>query len=294
MRAKTERNSPVVLKFNRLLAKEIGLNEAILVSQLEYWTSKIPDDDPFKVDDLGWKWTYNSYREWQEQFPFWSERTIRRTMDSLMDKSLVISQSRGRKHSKAGVKWSNEYCLCARELQRYLDKISDAIPGLKQSQSDHVKPSATPNATVPISDDIPNPIPEIRPVQNDLLSTKSEIVKYVTPGQVDQIKAFEGGQIDPLLPENTKNTKSHSKISTRELAKTRETQEQPHGEREQVCPPTTRRDYQIIPMSSNSTRIEAIDVTADLYRKLEGENEKALAPYAHLIKEEFKYGGPVF
>lgn len=323
MRAKTERNSPVVLKFNRLLAKEIGLNEAILVSQLEYWTGKIPDDDPFKVDDLGWKWTYNSYREWQEQFPFWSERTIRRTMDSLMDKSLVISQSRGRKHSKTGVKWSNEYCLCTRELQRYLNKISEArygqsdrvstnsileeevsvfdtpaksvpSPDSRQGQFDHVKPFGTTNVTVPISDDEPNSSPEIRPVQNDLLSTKSKIDNYATLGQVDQVKAFEGGQIDPLLPEDTKNTKSHSNISTRELAKTRETREQPHGEREQVCPPTTRRDDQIIPMSSNSTRIEAIDVTADLYRKLEVENEKALAPYAHLIKEEFKYGGPVF
>ena len=202
MKTMTERNSPVVLKFNRLLAKEIGLNEAILVSQLEYWTSKIPDDDPFKVDDLGWKWTYNSYREWQEQFPFWSERTIRRTMDSLMDKYLVISQPRGRKHSKAGIKWSNEYCLSTRELQRYLNKISDAkygqsdrvrksgtlatetdvidsptklesTPGTREGQFDHVKPSETPKTPLPISDDKPNSSPEFRPVQNDLISTKS-------------------------------------------------------------------------------------------------------------------------
>jgi len=294
MRAKTERNSPVVLKFNRFLAKEIGLNEAILVSQLEYWTSKISDDDPFKVDDLGWKWTYNSYREWQEQFPFWSERTIRRTMDSLMDKSLVISQSRGRKHSKAGVKWSNEYCLCTRELQRYLNNISEAVPDSRQGQFDHVKPSETPNTPLPICDDKPNSSPEIRPVQNDPVNTKSKTVDYVTLGQVDQVKAFEDGQIDPLLPENTKNTKSHSKISTQELGKTREIQEQPHGEREQVCPPVIRQDDQATDVSSNTTHIEAIDVTADLYRKLEVENEKALAPYAHLIKEEFQYGGPVF
>lgn len=323
MKTMTERNSPVVLKFNRLLAKEIGLNEAILISQLEYWTSKIPDDDPFKVDDLGWKWTYNSYREWQEQFPFWSERTIRRTMDSLMDKYLVISQPRGRKRSKSGVKWSNEYCLSTRELQRYLNKISEArygqsdrvstnsileeevnvfdtpaksvpSPDSRQGQFDHVKPFGTTNVTVPISDDKPNSSPEIRPVQNDLLSTKSKIDNYATLGQVDQVKAFEGGQIDPLLPEDTKNTKSHSKISTQELKKTSETQEQPHGEREHAFPPATRQDNQTSHVSSNVTSIEAIDVTADLYRKLDTENEKALEPYSHLIKEEFKYGGPVF
>jgi len=244
-------------------------------------------------------------------------------MDSLMDKYLVISQPRGRKHSKAGVKWSNEYCLSTRELQRYLNKISEAKYGQsdrvrksgtlatetnviysptksepfldsRQGQFDRMKPSETPNTPLPISDDKSSTTPEIRPVQNDLLSTKSKIDNYATLGQVDQVKAFEGGQIDPLLPEDTKNTKSQSKISTQELKKTSETQEQPHGEREHASPPATRQDNQTSHVSSNVTSIEAIDVTADLHRKLDMENEKPLEPYSHLIKEEFKYGGPVF
>ncbi|MBA8777665.1 conserved phage C-terminal domain-containing protein [Staphylococcus schleiferi subsp. coagulans] len=65
------------------LAEEIGLNEAIILQQIHYWlnTSKRHHD--------GKKWIYNSYPEWQKQFPFWSERTIKRTFGSLEKQDLL-------------------------------------------------------------------------------------------------------------------------------------------------------------------------------------------------------------
>ncbi|PNY87131.1 conserved phage C-terminal domain-containing protein [Staphylococcus agnetis] len=65
------------------LAEEIGLNEAIILQQIHYWlnTSKHCHD--------GKKWIYNSYPEWQKQFPFWSERTIKRTFGSLEKQDLL-------------------------------------------------------------------------------------------------------------------------------------------------------------------------------------------------------------
>lgn len=67
------------------LAKEIGLNEALILQQIHYWLLKSDKD----ID--GRTWTYNSYPDWQKQFPFFSTKTIQRTFKSLEDKGLVIT-----------------------------------------------------------------------------------------------------------------------------------------------------------------------------------------------------------
>ncbi|ABO68197.1 DnaD domain protein [Geobacillus thermodenitrificans] len=67
------------------LAKEIGLNEAIILQQLHYWLQESDN----KRD--GYRWVYNTYEDWQKQFPFWSIRTIRRTIKNLENKGIVIS-----------------------------------------------------------------------------------------------------------------------------------------------------------------------------------------------------------
>ena len=63
------------------LAKAIGLNEAIFIQQLHYWSLKSKDG-----------WVYNTYEQWQEQFPFWSTRTIQRIVRNLEETGLLISR----------------------------------------------------------------------------------------------------------------------------------------------------------------------------------------------------------
>lgn len=65
------------------LAVEIGLNEAIILQQMHYWLNA----SNHKYD--GKKWIYNSYPEWQKQFPFWSLITIKRAIYSLEKQSLL-------------------------------------------------------------------------------------------------------------------------------------------------------------------------------------------------------------
>lgn len=67
------------------LATEIGLNEAIILQQIHYWLNK----SDYYYD--GKKWIYNSYKEWQKQFPFWSNATIRRTISSLEKQNLLFT-----------------------------------------------------------------------------------------------------------------------------------------------------------------------------------------------------------
>lgn len=71
------------------LAKKIGLNEAIILQQIHYW-NRINEKNNHNFYD-GYYWTYNTYEDWQKQFPFWSTRTIQRAINRLEKLKLVVS-----------------------------------------------------------------------------------------------------------------------------------------------------------------------------------------------------------
>lgn len=70
------------------LAKTIGLNEAIVLQQIQYWLSN-PAVGFWKD---GRKWVHNTYEEWHKNFPFWSIDTVKRAIKSLEDSGLVLSE----------------------------------------------------------------------------------------------------------------------------------------------------------------------------------------------------------
>lgn len=67
------------------LAAAVGLNESIILQQLHYWLER--SNHIYE----GHKWVYNTYEEWREQFPFWSESTIRRIITKLEKQGLIIT-----------------------------------------------------------------------------------------------------------------------------------------------------------------------------------------------------------
>lgn len=72
--------------FNQEIAFALGnLNAAILLEQLHYWADK----DCGVVED-GYKWIYNSYQNWVEQFKFWSSWQIRKAFNLLRSLEIVI------------------------------------------------------------------------------------------------------------------------------------------------------------------------------------------------------------
>ena len=72
------------------LAKEIGLNEAIVLQQVHYWLSNAKNEG--RVDEDGNKWVYNTYAQWQEDnFPFWSADKVQRIFLSLEKQGVIIS-----------------------------------------------------------------------------------------------------------------------------------------------------------------------------------------------------------
>ena len=71
------------------LAVKVGLNEAILLQQVHYWLHPKVN----KNMKEGRPWVHNTYDQWKKQFPFWSERTIRRTISSLENLGILESYS---------------------------------------------------------------------------------------------------------------------------------------------------------------------------------------------------------
>ncbi len=70
------------------LAVKVGLGEAIVVQQIHYWLQRS------KPMDDGFCWVYNSVKEWKRQFPFWSENTIFRNLQSLRDAGILIAEQK--------------------------------------------------------------------------------------------------------------------------------------------------------------------------------------------------------
>lgn len=71
------------------LATIIGLNEAIVLQQINYWLNI---NEKARVNYIdGRYWTYNPYPKWQDQFPFWSIDTIKRTITKLEKMGIVLS-----------------------------------------------------------------------------------------------------------------------------------------------------------------------------------------------------------
>lgn len=80
--------NPIVV--DKTLAKVIGLNEAIVLQQVHYWLVYNSRNQINFID--GRYWTYNSIKEWHEQyFDFWSYDTVKRTFQKLEKMGLLIS-----------------------------------------------------------------------------------------------------------------------------------------------------------------------------------------------------------
>jgi hypothetical protein len=92
----------------------------------------------------GRRWVYNSLADWQKQFPFWSDRTLRRVIKSLesplprYDRALIVSTLLLNAHPMDKTKW---YTLDY-ELVDALSAPTDSVETLQVShrcgQSGHL------------------------------------------------------------------------------------------------------------------------------------------------------------
>lgn len=116
------------------LAREIGLNEAIMLQQMHYWLIKSSHE--FE----GVKWFYKTLEDWQTEFPFWSTMTIRRTLTNL-EKQKVIRIGNFNKKKFDKTKWYTiEYqCVNRRCGQSEQTMCSSCTDGCVQSEQTNTR-----------------------------------------------------------------------------------------------------------------------------------------------------------
>ena len=74
--------------FDTELAQKLGVNEAILLQNIVFWLLKNKANGSNYYD--GRYWTYNSHKAFKELFPFWTENQIRRILESLFEKGVIL------------------------------------------------------------------------------------------------------------------------------------------------------------------------------------------------------------
>lgn len=81
------------------LAFALGLHEAIILQQIQYWVSS-----PKAQERDGKRWVYNSYPDWQQQFPFLSCDQIARAIRHLETNKVLVTGNYNTKTSDR-TKW---------------------------------------------------------------------------------------------------------------------------------------------------------------------------------------------
>ena len=74
--------------FNVEFAKRYGVDEAIMLKSFQFWI-RLNKANKINYHDKRY-WTYNSNKSLTEYFPFWTEKQVRRIIDSLTDKQILI------------------------------------------------------------------------------------------------------------------------------------------------------------------------------------------------------------
>lgn len=136
------------------LAIEIGLNEAIILQQMHYWLNLSNHNHDGK------KWIYNTYDDWNKQFPFWSVMTIRRTINSLEKQKLILIAN----YNKAGFDKTRWYSInypivesvnrrCVQNEQTMRSKRTDGSVQNEQTNTRDYTETTTENISMSDSSD---------------------------------------------------------------------------------------------------------------------------------------------
>ena len=142
--------SPLTVQPN--LAVLIGLNEAIFLQQLQYWISR----EAGICDEYGRRWIYNTVKQWNVQFPFWSESTIKRTIKSLEDQEVMLSTVIGNSYNKTKA-YTINYDLIEelsekivhKQFQTSLESVDRRISPPMRKQMEYTEDVPAPEDTQP-------------------------------------------------------------------------------------------------------------------------------------------------
>ncbi len=163
--------SPLVVQ--PTLAKAIGLNETIVLQQINYWMNQKGVGRTIK----GVRWIYNTVSEWKDNFPFWSEETIKRTIYNLQDAQLIQTGN----YNQSAMDRTKWYTINF-ETVTLLEAL---IQQEKELAAETVNDASCQNDTMDVSEcyDIPETTSEITNSLSKGAPEKVESVEEIPPRQ---------------------------------------------------------------------------------------------------------------
>lgn len=178
------------ITINRLAAKVLGLNEAIVVQQIHYWLNINEKAKKNIIDDK--VWTFNTYEKWQkENFDFWSVKTIKRIFESLEKKGILIKGRYNQKKYDRTLWVTLNYEKLESILVEYENKTNENNVENTENVEIPTKGQNVPMSNCNKGTDCPYGKGQVVPMERDRLS--------------------------PPIPENTTETKSEISITTQSV-----------------------------------------------------------------------------
>jgi hypothetical protein len=144
------------MRFCPNVAAAIGVNEAIVIHRLDYWIGRTKH----RFD--GRAWVYNTYESWQEQFSFWSRRTIQATFRRLERLGIVESSQAHNRSRWDKTKWYTiDYA-----------RLSELVPQTPATEA--------PAVDMPMT--APSMVPEaiIEETQTDIIDDETSSSSWIT------------------------------------------------------------------------------------------------------------------
>jgi len=160
------------------LATKIGLPESIILQQIHYW-NKYNQKTNNNLKD-GYYWTFNSYEQWQEQFPFWNKKTIQRIINNLEYMGLVVSSN----YNKMKIDKTKWY----RIDHNVLETIANSHEVKKTSRKVQKDLSIRTKRLVE-EDKKTRAIPKTNPKTNPKINTETKVLHHLSPND-DTFIAF--------------------------------------------------------------------------------------------------------
>ena len=165
------------------LAVRVGLNGAIFLQQLHFWSSQ-PNQG--LVRD-GRKWIRNNLDEWLVNFPFWSVGTLRRTIAKLESLGMIEKRDDLNREKEDRTLW---YAVVYEKLNEPIDQIDqmpfdqiDQMPSNPIDQNDQLyyKTKTTIKTTDNVDNKLSDEILEFLGAWNKAMRETSPYATYIDP-----------------------------------------------------------------------------------------------------------------
>ena len=118
--------------FNTEYALKYGIEEAIVINNLQFWITKNLANRKHFYNER--TWTYNTYKAFSEIFPYWNEHKMKRILDSLVEQKVLLREN----YNKSGYDRTCWYAFV--DEKSFLQNCNTDIADLQNGSDENATP----------------------------------------------------------------------------------------------------------------------------------------------------------